>query len=185
MATQTRVSSRKLNRGKMYRIYYGEVVSVFPFQFNPSEVSEEIGVEYHFTDSVGQYMTSAVFSRYTQNTQSFTLFLDGREFNSKTTRAYKNDVKKQIAHLKLFVQPGPALSEETPQFVGPTVTKIVRGSRVWTGVINTISIKEEMFDRNFDVIRAKVDINFTATSQGFAQELQRLDTIRGRAGLNG
>lgn len=174
-----------VQKGQMARVVRGAVVSLFTFQYNPTEVSENLEVDWVFTESPGQYLPVAVFGKFGRQTQSFELFLYDRERGVRGGGGFGQNTQQQVDHLKLFVNPGPAFGQDSPQFVAPPGTKLVRGSRVWNGVVTGITVREILHDRTGRLRVARVGVDFTVTSQGFSNELGYLDSLRAGAGVNG
>ena len=171
-------------KSSILRIVQGAIIDQFHFQYNPTTYQETISVEWIFSQAPGQYLPCASFARFGNTEMRFQLFLYGREANVSLSTGTA-DVKKEVARLKLFVSPGPQFSIDTPQFVSPGRSKLIMGERVWNGVVNSVSVSHEMFDRDFNLSMVRVDIVFTVVSFGLESELAHLNAIRSRAGLPG
>ena len=173
-----------LVKGSMFRIVQDAIIDEFIFQYNPFQYQETLKTDWAFTTAPGQYLPVAAFTRFSPSNLKFQLFMYGRERNVQFSTG-NIDLRKEIARLKLFGSPGPEFGIDNPQFVSPGRAKLVLGERVWSGVVGSIVINYEMFDRDYNPTMARADLSLTVTSFGFEAELAHLDAIRARSGLDG
>lgn len=165
-----------VTKGRLIRFYNGSEVDSYDFLYNPQFVKESVSVKWNLSNAPGQYLPVASFQAFSPTVISFSLFLNCRE-NGGSAALLEN-----IAKLKLFAQPGSDFSASAPQFVSPGRCKLVLGSRVWNGVINSIGIDYTMFNRDFDPVAASVAVSFTLTSWGLDEEVAHIQGIRSRGG---
>jgi hypothetical protein len=167
-------------KGVMYRIEDGAIVSHYVFQYNPTNYSHQVSTDWIFSDALGQFLPVAVFGKFGERSLTFTLFLYGREKGEAYGSA---DVERQKAQLELFCMPGSAFSKSNPHSVSSGRVKLIMGRSVYNGVIPSLKFSHTMFDKKLETTMATVDVNFKITSHGFQNDLAYLDRIRRRAQL--
>ena len=165
-------------KGAMFRLEDGVIVERFPFQYNPTEYSRTVSTGWKLSESLGQFLPVAVFSKFGERQVDFSLFMWGRE---KGAIEGSKDVDKQMDQLELFCLPGSAFSVDTPQNVSPGRTKLVMGRRVWNGIVESIRFRHSMFDKQLSTVMGTADVVFKVSSFGFQQDVEYINSVRWRA----
>lgn len=168
-------------RGMIATVNGGKIDTTFRFQYNPTNVGENLEVDWKFSESPGQFLPVASFKQIGARSTQFQLMLYGRErFDAFSTG--NHDVTKDLNTLRLMVSPGPEYGIDAPRSVSPLPVYLVLGSRAIHGVITAISFNHIMFGKNGDPIQSVADIRFRETSSGHVRDAARVDDMRFAAG---
>lgn len=165
------VTGRKLTKGYLARVKSGSVVAVFPFQFNPTERTRNVGAEWVFEYPIGGSLPIARFAFTKGNQISFELLLDAVEGYDPD----KLGVTAQMAELELMVNPDfERITEDIGQFIAPPQLRYGFGSDSWDVVMQELSLREVRWNRDGVCTRAYANIQLQANFIDLASMLDRI-----------
>ena len=169
------VTARPLVKASLSRIRDGEVVAVFPFQFNPETLRRNISVEWTMLHAPGTEAPIAVFNHIQSQEIDFTLLLDARENYDDS----KEGIRAQLDALESCVSPDPDVYFEDPSLsVAPSDYRLTVGPRTWPVVVSGIRVQEKMWNRDLVPVRAEVDMQLRTVFVDSGSTFVYLNSLR-------
>ncbi len=175
------VTGRPLVKGYLGRISNGEMVDLFGFQFNPTEVTRARAVEYVFTSPPGSPLPFALFKGISGDTFTLQLLLDAVEDydeDSEGTNAMK-------AALEIYTQPDyDEFSDDLGQFVSPPMARYSMGDESFEVVVLSSQFRDIRWNREGYPTRTFADLQMRTAYTNIASlraRLDRLNVLRQRA----
>lgn len=172
------LTGRPLTRAWLARVVYGQIGPVFNFQYNPTQITTEYGVNYSFSSPAGSPLPTAHFSSVSGDLISFTLLLDATEdFNIS-----KKGVGAQKAELLSLAHPDLARYEQSiGQYISPPQVLFGIGSLMQDVVVVKLIARDVRFNRQLMVTRCNVDMQLRAiftSPEAYAYRLSKLSRLR-------
>jgi hypothetical protein len=168
------ITGRPLVKGYLGRISNGEMVDLFGFQFNPTEVTRARAVEYIFTSPPGSPLPFALFKSISGDTFTLQLLLDAVEdydHENKGTSAMK-------AALEIYTQPEyNEFSDDLGQFVSPPMARYSMGDESFEVVVNSIQFRDVRWNRDGIPTRTYVDVQMRTAYTNISSLRARLDRL--------
>ena len=180
MTSELSVTGRRLSKGWIGRVLDGEMVAVFTFQFNPSEITHDRGVEWVFESPTGSSLPTAIFRAIGGDTFALTLLLDATELNSRNS----DGVRAKKAFLESLTQPDISkFNDDLGQFVAPPAVKFGMGGLMFDVVVSRASFRDVRFQTDLVESRTYVDLElrtYFVSVAAIKAHLQRLSSLRSR-----
>lgn len=168
---------QRLAKGGFAKVVRGQVTDLYRFQYNPTELSRGAPVEWDFTETPGQYLPAAVFTRFGKQNLSMELYIDGRGSNN-TSQTSADFVAYHLSELRQLVSPGPDFTVATAQFIAPPFVKFVFGDQVLNVVVTNVDERQQRFDRNLRPTAVRVSISMSVVSRGIVNDVKHLRSVR-------
>jgi hypothetical protein len=168
---------RKFEKGELFHVLdNGAVFRSLPFQYNPSEITRTLGVEWKDPDYPGQFIAATSFLRHAPQVTSFELFF----YN----RSNGEGVEQVLAQLEEFVMPGwryqnAAFREHRP--TSPDRALLVMGPMLQRGVVENLEIRHRIFNRTLGTMCAEVQLTFRRISTFRHEEESVVANLRKQA----
>jgi len=159
------VSDRPVQKGWIGRIRDGEIdpEAYLVFQYNPTNIKEDISPEYSMVDAPGSAFPTAVFKSVTSHNINFQLFFDATEkYTSTGLLAEKASLEAMaVQDLDPFV-------EGLGQFVSPPLLLLAIGEESWYVVATSVSF--DVIRRNRELIptRIRAELAFQVVHRGMS-----------------
>jgi hypothetical protein len=170
----SQVTGRPLVKGYLGKISNGEMVDLFGFQYNPTEVTRARTVEYIFTSPPGSPLPFALFKNISGDTFTLQLLLDAVEEydqDSEGTSAMK-------AALETYTQPDyDEFSDDLGQFVAPPMAIYSMGEESFEVVVLSVQFRDIRWNRDGISTRTYADLQMRTAFTNIASLRARLDRL--------
>lgn len=154
------------------------------FQLNPDEISRVVGSSYESISPTGWHAPIHTWTKGDSKTISFNLFFhkSGSSSDFLSKQVPGRGVLGIIALLESFQYPGVpikyasidtvARARERTLLTPPPKVTFKFGSRLWTGHMNPLSIKESVFDKNLTPRQVEVGVTIVVdeTTEVFEEQ---------------
>jgi hypothetical protein len=172
------VTGRYPFKGVFSRVENGAVVSIYPFQFNPSNWTRDLDVNYSLISPAGSAMPTAIFQGIVGDVVNMTLLLDATEGYSRA----REGVKADMAELESYSQPEiDRYLTDIGQFISPPQVIFSRGEDFWTVIVPKMTFRTVRENTYGYPTRVFVDIKMQAVFtniQNLQTKLRRLERLR-------
>jgi len=169
------LTGRAVNKGYFYRVENGSVVSTYFFQFNPTEHTRDLDVDYNFVSPPGSPLPTAIFKSVIGGSMSMVLLLDATEGYSTA----KEGVAADMAELERYTQPDiDKFLTSLGQFISPPTVVFGRGSDFWNVVIPKMTFRVVRENSYGYPTRVYVDIKMKAIFTSVADIQMRLKRLK-------
>lgn len=172
------VTGRPIAKAWFARLIDGEIISLFPFQYNPTTINRERNVGFALVSPPGSPLPTANFQSISGDAISFTMLLDA----TSDYREENEGVGAQKAELESYTQPEiERFINELGQFISPPEVLFGFGADSWRVIIPRMGFRDVRFNGNGFTTRCFVDIRaqtyFSHPSEVQAH-LSRVDRLR-------
>jgi hypothetical protein len=172
------VTSRPLSHGYLGRVVGGELVDIFPFQYNPTIVTRARSVEYNFSSPPGSPIPFAQFKSISSDRITLELLLDAVEIYDED----KQGVGAQKAFLESLTQPDiDSYSVDLGQFIPPPVAKFSLGRESFDVVATGVQFRDVRWNRRMICTRSRAQIQlatYWVSAANLGTWLSNLETLR-------
>lgn len=124
----------------------------FELMVNPADLSHDFSIRYNETDVAGQLSKMKKFDGVDSEKLAFKIVLDGTGAVSQTEVV---DVKTQVKSLSDIIYKYQGVKHE------PNHIRILWGSFIFFGRLESISLKYTLFKPSGEPLRAEIDLKFT------------------------
>lgn len=164
-------------RGCLLRMLGTEVVGEIPFQYNPTDWSMDISINWTSGEYPNSFLPPTSFFSYGERTVKLDLFFASPVYG---------DVERRLAQLELAMAPNARYGRDAMYEAAPDSLQLcLKKQQPWPVAILSASIKRLQFNRHMDATRATASITFLLISNSPVDQRRYVQALRHKANPHG
>lgn len=160
-------------RGSLIRMRGGETIAEIPFQYNPTEWSMDISVNWTSGEYPNSFLPPTSFASYGERIVDLQLFFASPVYG---------DVERRLAQLELAMAPNARYSKDAMHEASPDSLRLcLKKQQAWPVVIKKATINRLQFNQYMDATRATASITFLLVSNSPTDQREYVRALRHKA----
>jgi hypothetical protein len=164
-------------RGSLIRMRGDEIVAEIPFQYNPTDWSMDISINWTSGEYPNSFLPPTSFASYGERVVKLELFFASPVYG---------DVEKRLAQLELAMAPNARYGRNAMHEAAPDPLRLcLKKQQAWPVVITSAEIRRLQFNQYMDATRAVAAMTFLLVSNSPVDQREYVRALRQKANQYG